>query len=81
MVKVLHLTDLHIDLQYKENTSSTCGEPLCCRENNGNVFFIFTLLLSLQGEISCCLRGCLVLTANGKCLQKPLLTDFSARAK
>ncbi len=35
MIKVLHLTDLHVDLHYKENTNTVCGEPLCCRENNG----------------------------------------------
>lgn len=29
--KVLHLSDLHIDLYYQPESSSDCGEPLCCR--------------------------------------------------
>ncbi|XP_028396329.1 sphingomyelin phosphodiesterase-like [Dendronephthya gigantea] len=33
--KILHLSDVHIDHQYAENTSTDCGEPLCCRKYNG----------------------------------------------
>ncbi|XP_054161041.1 sphingomyelin phosphodiesterase-like [Oppia nitens] len=29
--KILHLSDLHIDPFYSYNSSSACGEPLCCR--------------------------------------------------
>ncbi|XP_046847921.1 sphingomyelin phosphodiesterase-like [Xenia sp. Carnegie-2017] len=32
---ILHLSDVHIDRQYAENTSTECGEPLCCRKYNG----------------------------------------------
>ena len=34
-VKVLHITDLHLDFEYKEGTNVHCDEPLCCREHNG----------------------------------------------
>ena len=33
--KVLHLTDIHLDLEYKEGARARCGEPMCCRANNG----------------------------------------------
>jgi sphingomyelin phosphodiesterase len=28
--KILHLTDIHLDLGYKVGSSSDCGKPLCC---------------------------------------------------
>jgi hypothetical protein len=28
-VKVLHITDLHLDFDYKEGMNANCGEPLC----------------------------------------------------
>lgn len=31
-LKVVQLSDVHIDLQYKPGTSVKCNEPLCCRE-------------------------------------------------
>ncbi|KAF8793227.1 sphingomyelin phosphodiesterase-like [Argiope bruennichi] len=34
-LRVLHISDVHIDLNYKENTSASCGEPLCCRPTSG----------------------------------------------
>lgn len=33
--KLLHITDLHVDLNYKAGFDSFCNEPLCCREENG----------------------------------------------
>lgn len=33
--KIIQLSDVHIDHLYAENTSTKCGEPLCCREYNG----------------------------------------------
>ncbi|KAK3870502.1 hypothetical protein Pcinc_024280 [Petrolisthes cinctipes] len=30
-VKILHLSDLHVDLQYDEGSAVTCAHPLCCR--------------------------------------------------
>ena len=32
--KMLHITDIHIDFDYSENTSSVCNKPLCCRKNS-----------------------------------------------
>ncbi|CAI2362134.1 unnamed protein product [Moneuplotes crassus] len=34
-VKVLHLSDIHLDFEYKEGTNAHCDEPLCCRERYG----------------------------------------------
>lgn len=31
-LKILHLSDMHIDVYYKENSESDCGKPMCCRE-------------------------------------------------
>uniref|UniRef100_A0A914VBV9 Sphingomyelin phosphodiesterase n=1 Tax=Plectus sambesii TaxID=2011161 RepID=A0A914VBV9_9BILA len=33
-LKVLHLSDLHIDMQYKPGTEGDCSEPMCCRDPN-----------------------------------------------
>lgn len=34
-VKLLHITDVHLDFAYKEGMNANCNEPLCCREING----------------------------------------------
>ena len=34
MIKILHLSDIHIDLEYTEGLNAECGEPLCCRPPN-----------------------------------------------
>lgn len=34
-LRVLHISDVHIDPFYKENSSANCGEPLCCRATSG----------------------------------------------
>lgn len=31
ILRILHLTDIHIDTQYLAGASADCGEPLCCR--------------------------------------------------
>ena len=36
-IRVLHLTDVHIDLKYKEGSNVNCDEPLCCRADDGPV--------------------------------------------
>ena len=37
-IKFLHLSDIHIDLFYNTSAAgSDCGQPLCCREENGIV--------------------------------------------
>ncbi|XP_044749117.1 sphingomyelin phosphodiesterase-like isoform X2 [Coccinella septempunctata] len=33
-LKVLHLTDTHLDPDYTEGTVSNCNEPLCCRNDS-----------------------------------------------
>jgi sphingomyelin phosphodiesterase len=30
-LRVLHLTDLHIDFEYQPHTLADCDQPLCCR--------------------------------------------------
>lgn len=32
--RVIHISDTHIDLRYKENSVAVCDEPLCCRLNS-----------------------------------------------
>ena len=34
--KFVHISDVHMDLFYKEGTLATCGQPLCCREGIEN---------------------------------------------
>jgi sphingomyelin phosphodiesterase len=34
-VKVLHITDVHLDFDYTPGMNANCKEPLCCREING----------------------------------------------
>ena len=37
-IKFIHLSDIHIDLFYNTSAAgSDCGQPLCCREENGIV--------------------------------------------
>lgn len=36
IIRVLHLSDIHIDLQYTEGLNAECGEPLCCRPPNNH---------------------------------------------
>lgn len=33
-LKVLHLTDIHVDFKYKPRTKVDCNEPLCCRSGS-----------------------------------------------
>lgn len=34
-LRILHLSDIHLDPLYKEGTNAECGEPLCCRADDG----------------------------------------------
>ena len=36
-LRVLHLSDLHVDLLYQEGSNAQCGNPLCCRNGDGPV--------------------------------------------
>uniref|UniRef100_A0A914DSH6 Sphingomyelin phosphodiesterase n=1 Tax=Acrobeloides nanus TaxID=290746 RepID=A0A914DSH6_9BILA len=39
-LKVLHLSDLHIDMQYQIGSEANCTEPQCCRAPNNNHEFV-----------------------------------------
>jgi len=34
-LRILHITDLHIDYDYIPGSNSDCGEFLCCRQGDG----------------------------------------------
>ncbi|EGC30266.1 hypothetical protein DICPUDRAFT_158024 [Dictyostelium purpureum] len=34
-MKILHLSDIHVDPIYEQGMNADCGEPLCCRAVNG----------------------------------------------
>ena len=38
--KILHLTDIHLDLFYTKGSNSKCNEPLCCRSTSYGMYFI-----------------------------------------
>ena len=33
--KAVHMSDLHVDLDYTPGTNANCNTPLCCRKENG----------------------------------------------
>ena len=33
-LRVLHVSDIHVDLNYTEGAEADCGEPICCRQNS-----------------------------------------------
>ena len=35
LLRALHMSDVHIDFQYKEGALSNCKEYLCCRADAG----------------------------------------------
>lgn len=34
IIKLLHISDIHTDIEYKEGSNASCGYPLCCREES-----------------------------------------------
>lgn len=36
--KILHLTDIHLDLFYTAGSNSKCNEPLCCRSTSYGMY-------------------------------------------
>ena len=36
IIKALQVTDIHLDLNYKEGTIINCGTPLCCLDYPNN---------------------------------------------
>ena len=43
-LRVVQISDIHMDLAYKPGAAKQCGEPLCCREGNLDIV-LFTYLL------------------------------------
>ena len=35
--KILHITDIHLDMDYVPYTDSECGTPYCCRKRGKNI--------------------------------------------
>lgn len=50
--KILHLTDIHLDLSYTVGTNTECGQPLCCT-NNTEVAPSDDLAAGYWGSYSC----------------------------
>ena len=40
-LKIVQLSDVHIDLAYKPGSKTDCGEPLCCRDGTSLYSIIF----------------------------------------
>lgn len=34
-MRILHLSDIHLDTHYKVDSNAACSEPLCCRTSDG----------------------------------------------
>ena len=34
-MKLLHMSDPHIDFEYVEGANADCGKPVCCRKEDG----------------------------------------------
>ena len=34
-VKIMHMSDIHLDFEYKVGANTYCGKPICCREEDG----------------------------------------------
>ncbi|GFN76737.1 sphingomyelin phosphodiesterase [Plakobranchus ocellatus] len=50
-VRVLQLTDIHIDPLYEKGTKSDCGDPLCCRSDSNTTLHPCATLEWLIGEL------------------------------
>jgi predicted MPP superfamily phosphohydrolase len=35
-LKIMHISDLHVDIFYTSGAESKCNEPVCCRVNSAN---------------------------------------------
>lgn len=33
LIKVLHISDVHVDMYYTAGAAANCSEPVCCRSN------------------------------------------------
>jgi hypothetical protein len=52
-VKVLHMSDFHIDPRYKVSSESNCTTGLCCRSDNGPKTGQITLAAPYYGAFKC----------------------------
>lgn len=56
-VKVLHLSDLHLDARYLVGAEANCSSSMCCRGDTSNSTAsngqIFSLSASAYGEFKC----------------------------
>ena len=53
-LKALQVTDIHLDLNYKENATIDCGIPLCCHDTPKNIFDSKVKLSGKYGAIGNC---------------------------
>jgi sphingomyelin phosphodiesterase len=53
-LNVLQVTDIHLDLNYKENATVDCGLPLCCHDKPKNIFDSNVKLSGKYGAIGKC---------------------------
>jgi hypothetical protein len=53
LVKVLHMSDFHIDPRYKVSSESNCTSGLCCRSNNGHATGQITLPAPYYDAFKC----------------------------
>ena len=53
-LKALQVTDIHLDLNYKENAIIECGIPLCCHETPKSIFDSNVKLSGKYGAIGNC---------------------------
>ncbi|OTF83492.1 hypothetical protein BLA29_011898, partial [Euroglyphus maynei] len=44
--KILHLTDIHMDLFYTVGSNSKCNEPLCCRSTSYGMWWYYSIYLN-----------------------------------
>lgn len=52
-VKVLHISDFHLDPRYKVSSEANCSSGLCCRSNNPNPTGPITLKAPPYGSFKC----------------------------
>ena len=52
-VKVLHLSDMHIDPRYAVSSEANCSSGLCCRPNPGSTSSKVTVPAPLYGAFKC----------------------------
>ncbi|RUS85738.1 hypothetical protein EGW08_006532, partial [Elysia chlorotica] len=59
-VRVLHLTDIHLDPQYEQGSKAACNDPLCCRASSQTA--LTSKMAGKYGDYDHC--DCPVATAN-----------------